>query len=94
VNLAFVGNSSWLSITGRGKALHDRGLVDELWNSAAEAWFPDGPGDARLGVLRVRGRTAEYWDTPGGRIATVLSSIKAKATGHPIDADNETVRLR
>jgi len=94
VNLAFVEGSKWLSISGRGKVIRDPALVKELWNPAAEAWFPDGPEDSRLGVLRVRGKSAEYWDTPGGRIATVLSFIKAKATGNAMDADNETVRLR
>lgn len=94
VNLAFVDGSSWLSISGRGKVIRDQALVNELWTAAAEAWFPEGPDDSRLGVLRVRGKSAEYWDTPGGRIATVISFIKAKATGNTFDADNETVQLR
>ena len=94
VNLAFVDSSTWLSISGRGKVLQDKAKVEELWNSAAEAWFPEGPSDSRLGVLRVLGKSAEYWDAPGGRIATVLSFIKAKATGHALNADNEAVRLR
>lgn len=94
VNLAFVDDSNWLSISGRGKVVSDPAKVKELWTSAGEAWFPEGPDDARLGVLRVRSRSAEYWDTPGGRIATVLSFIKAKATGQALEVDNETVRLR
>ena len=94
VNLAFMDGSSWLSISGRGKVIRDQALVNELWTAAAEAWFPEGPDDSRLGVLRVRGKSAEYWDTPGGRIATVISFIKAKATGNTFDADNETVQLR
>lgn len=94
VNLAFVDGSTWLSISGRGKVVRDQALVHELWNAGAEAWFPDGPDDSRLGVLRVRGSSAEYWDTPGGRIATVISFIKAKAAGETFDADNETVQLR
>ncbi|MCU0301696.1 MAG: pyridoxamine 5'-phosphate oxidase family protein [Candidatus Nanopelagicales bacterium] len=94
VNLAFEQGSAWLSISGRGKVLGDPARVEQLWSAAAEAWFPDGPEDPRLGVLRVRGRTAQYWSSPGGRIATVLSFVKAKATGERIEADNETVRLR
>ncbi len=94
VNLAFMDGSTWLSISGRGKVLRDQAKVEELWSAAAEAWFPDGPSDSRLGVLRVRGKSAEYWDAPGGRIATVMSFIKAKATGQTLDADNETVQLR
>jgi general stress protein 26 len=94
VNLAFTDGTSWLSISGRAKVLHDPTKVADLWTAAAEAWFPEGPDEPRLGVLRVRGRSAEYWETPGGRIATALSFIKAKATGRPLDADNETLDLR
>jgi len=93
VNLAFVDSSTWLSISGEGKVVSDKDKVEELWSSAAEAWFPTGPSDPRLGVLCVRGKSAEYWDAPGGRIATVLSFIKAKATGEALTADNEAIRL-
>jgi general stress protein 26 len=94
VNLSFEQGDRWLSMSGRGKVLDDPGKVAQLWSPAAEAWFPAGPDDPRLGVLRVRARTAEYWSTPGGRIATALSFVKAKATGEAMDAENETVRLR
>lgn len=93
VNLAISGSSSWLSISGRGEILHDPQQVRELWTAAAQAWFPDGPQDPRLGLLRVQGVSAEYWDVPGGRIATVISFLKAKATGEPMDADNARVEL-
>ena len=44
--------------------------------------------------LKVAGETAEYWDTPGGRIATVLSFAKAKITGERYSGgENETVNL-
>lgn len=93
VNLAFATGSSWLSISGDAQVIHDPARVRELWSAAAEAWFPDGPDDSRLGLLLVTGRTAEYWDAPCGRIATVLSFVKAKVTGQALAADNETVRL-
>lgn len=42
----------------------------------------------------VVGDSAEYWDSPGGRLATVLSLVKAKVTGRPYDGgENETVSL-
>jgi hypothetical protein len=45
-------------------------------------------------LLRVEATSAEYWDTPGGRIATVLSFAKAKVTGQRFSGgENETVRL-
>jgi len=45
-------------------------------------------------LLHVEATSAEYWDTPGGRIATALSFAKATVTGQPYSGgENETVRL-
>ena len=45
-------------------------------------------------LIQGDGDTAEYWDTPGGRIATAISFAKAKLTGHRYDGgENETVSL-
>jgi len=59
-----------------------------------EAWLPQGPEDPSTVLIKVAGETAEYWDTPGGRIATVLSFAKAKITGERYSGgENETVNL-
>lgn len=44
--------------------------------------------------MKVSGDSAEYWDTPGGRVATVLSFAKAKLTGERYSGgENEKVDL-
>ena len=67
----------------------------ELWNSGVEAWFPAGPGRRRRRPADpVDADSAEYWDTPGGRLATAFSFVKAKATGERIEGgENEKVDL-
>jgi hypothetical protein len=50
--------------------------------------------DPDVVLLRVDAATAEYWDSPGGRLASVISFAKAKLTGQAYDGgENETVRL-
>jgi general stress protein 26 len=67
---------------------------DERWNSAVEAWFPQGPDDDSVVLIEVVAGSAEYWDAPGGRLATAFSFVKAKVTGERIDAgENEKVDL-
>lgn len=45
-------------------------------------------------LLRVPAHGAEYWDSPGGRVSTVISLVKAKPTGERYDGgENEVVRL-
>ena len=94
VNVGVGSGGSWVSLTGRAVVVEDAAKKRELWNSAVEAWFPDGPDDDAVVLLKVEGDSAEYWDTPGGRLATVLSFAKAKITGERIEGgENEKVDL-
>ena len=76
------------------EVVEDDALARELWSPGIEAWFPQGPDDDSIVMIKVNGETAEYWDTPGGRVASVLSLVKSKATGERYDGgENETVDL-
>jgi general stress protein 26 len=81
VNLAFADSSTWLSVAGHASFPHNREKVDELWNSTVEAWFPDGKDSPGVGLLFVESDSAEYWDSPGGRVGSVLAYAKSKVTG-------------
>jgi general stress protein 26 len=94
VNLAFSDGSTWLSVAGHGTLVEDRQKMKDLWNSMVEAWFPDGPDSPDLALLQVESDSAEYWDTPGGRVATALSFVKTKLTGERPSGSSETVELR
>lgn len=93
-NASFSGASSWVSVSGAAEVVQDRAKIDELWSPVAEAWFPDGPTTPQLCLVRLRAHSAEYWDSPGGRLATVVSLVKSKVTGRPYDGgENATVDL-
>ncbi len=63
-------------------------------SSWVEAWMPQGPDDDSVVLIKVTAETAEYWDTPGGRVASVLSFANAKLTGRRYDGgENERVAL-
>lgn len=82
VNLAFSDGSTWLSVAGHGEIRQDREKIEELWNPVVEAWFPDGKDSPDVGLLLVGSDSAEYWDTPGGRVSSALAFAKAKVTGN------------
>jgi len=43
---------------------------------------PDRPGAPRVSTLiKLNVDTAQYWDTPGGRVASAISFAKSKITG-------------
>ncbi|MFS0893855.1 pyridoxamine 5'-phosphate oxidase family protein [Microbacterium sp. 179-I 3D3 NHS] len=93
VGISLSSDDSWVSLSGRAELVEDRAKIDELWSSTVEAWFPEGPDDPDVGLLRFTAETAEYWDSPGGRIASLFSFVKSKLTGEQYDAENETVDL-
>jgi general stress protein 26 len=71
----------YVSLSGRIAAVHDRQLVDELWNDAAARHFPAGPGDPRILLLRFEPEIGEYWVAPSGTISAVFRFLKAAVTG-------------
>ncbi|WP_129336476.1 pyridoxamine 5'-phosphate oxidase family protein [Cellulomonas endophytica] len=93
-NVSFASGTSWLSVAGSAEVLDDTAKARELWGPTAEAWYPDGPDTPGLRIVVVHGATAEYWQSPGGRVATVLSLVKSKVTGERYDGgENLTVEL-
>ncbi|GAA3462728.1 pyridoxamine 5'-phosphate oxidase family protein [Saccharothrix longispora] len=85
VGVTLTSSDSWVSIHGTAEVVEDRAKARELWNPWVEAWLPQGPEDPSVVLIKVTARGAEYWDTPGGRIASVLSFVKAKVTGERYD---------
>ena len=94
VNAAFADSSSWVSLYGQAQVVTDKAKAEELWNESLKAWFPEGPRSDGLVLIKLHADTAEYWDTPGGRVSTLLSYAKARATGQRAEpGDNEVVSL-
>ena len=94
VNVTISSSSTWVSLTGTAAVVTDDAKKRDLWNGAVEAWFPDGKQDDNVILLRVEGESAEYWDTPGGRVASLISFAKAKVTGERYEGgENERVEL-
>ena len=94
VNVAVGSASSWVSLSGTASIVDDVAKKHELWDATVSAWFPQGPDSPDISLVHVAGESAEYWNTPGGRLATVFSFAKAKVTGKPYDGgENERVDL-
>lgn len=55
--------------------------------------FPDGPENPNVTLLKVDAVSGEYWDSPGGRVATLVSLVKSKITGEQFRAENEKLDL-
>jgi len=94
VSVTLSSKDNWISLSGTAEIVRDDAKAEELWNPFVEAWFPQGPHDDSVVLIKFTSDTAEYWDTPGGRVSSVISFVKAKVTGKRYDGgENETVQM-
>ena len=92
VSLTFSSRDSWVALTGAASVVDDEAKLKELWNTFAEAWLPGGPEDPNAVLIKVDVDEAEYWDTPGGKVASLISFARTRLTGDTYDADHGVVR--
>lgn len=74
---------TYLSVSGKAEVVRDEALVKGLWNPLYAAWFPNGPEDPNIAVLKVVPDKAEYWDAPANPVIMLLGLAKAAVTGQP-----------
>jgi general stress protein 26 len=92
VALTFSSRDAWVALTGTAVVVDDTAKLKELWNTFAEAWLPGGPEDPNAVLIKVGVEEGEYWDTPGGRVASLLSFAKTRLTGDTYDTDHGVVQ--
>ena len=66
IGLVFIDevDGVYLSITGRAFVTRDTVQTKGLWKKTDDAWFPGGPDDPNVRLLRIEPITAELWDGP------------------------------
>jgi general stress protein 26 len=73
---------AYVAIAGAGTVVRDPLKAKGLWSIEQRAYYPDGPTDARLALLRVDIEQAEYWLAPGP-MSYLVAAAKAAASGTP-----------
>jgi general stress protein 26 len=76
-------SDTYVSVSGTAAVVDDAGTKQQLWNKAAEAWFPGGPGEADLALVQVQIIHANYWDVKESKLVQLFAMAKALATGKP-----------
>ena len=70
----------YLSLTGRAFISEDISRARKLWNDEQQAWWPGGPEDPNLLVMRVELDRAEMWDGPASSAVAAFEFAKARLT--------------
>lgn len=80
VGLVFMDEDrhAYLSVTCRGFVTRDIARAKEIWKKTDYIWWPDGPDDPNMRMLRIEPITAELWDGPS---SAAFEFAKARLTG-------------
>ena len=83
VCLVFIdaGEKAYLSITGDAEIMRDPAKAADIWKSTDKVWWPGGPDDPTLRVLRIEPWIAELWDGPSSSAVAAFEFAKARLTG-------------
>jgi general stress protein 26 len=74
-------DQNYVSINGNAEIVNDRAKIKELWSEFLRTWFPKGPDDPAIALIRVDAEAAEYWDSPSSAFVYAYGYVKARLTG-------------
>lgn len=85
VNVVYAdpGKDCYVSVSGQASVEEDEAKKRALWTKLTEAWFPGGPTDPELALVRVNIDHAGYWDVDTNQIVQLFKMAKAVVTGKP-----------
>jgi general stress protein 26 len=95
VNVSFAepADNVYVSVSGQAERVVDRARIRDLWSPAVQAWYPHGPDDPHVMLVRVISHTAEYWDAGASAMVQMYKIARAALTGSAPD-EGEHARLK
>ncbi|MGD9906056.1 MAG: pyridoxamine 5'-phosphate oxidase family protein [Vicinamibacterales bacterium] len=63
----------YLRVEGEAQPVTDGDLAHDLWRHSFRRWFPGGPADPRLLLVRFTATSADYYESPTGRVGPHLA---------------------
>ncbi|MFT3859316.1 MAG: pyridoxamine 5'-phosphate oxidase family protein [Aquabacterium sp.] len=74
---------TYVSVSGHADVVEDEARKRRLWSAMNEAWFPQGPDDPDVALVRVTITHADYWDSHDHKLVRLFEMAKAAITGQP-----------
>ncbi|HSK09133.1 MAG TPA: pyridoxamine 5'-phosphate oxidase family protein [Vicinamibacterales bacterium] len=81
VHVTFVsdGDNRYVWASGTAALVDDRARVEAIWHDGYRPWFPAGPGDPAIALIRVRVEEAGYWDAASNRMTLLGGFVEGSA---------------
>jgi general stress protein 26 len=96
VNLAYADPKSqrYVSMSGTAQLVRDLEKKKQLWEPTHKIYFPNGPEDPNVALLKVTVSKAEYWESGSNPVTRMFDFAKALVTGdHEQLGENKKVNL-
>lgn len=90
VTLSDVRKNDYVALNGSASITEERAEIERLWNPAASAFF-SGKDDPNVAVMRFDATDGQYWDSPSGRLGSLVAMVKAAVGGHDDAGDHGPV---
>ena len=78
--------NTYVNVKGTCTVVVDRARINQLWTPSLKAWFPDGPDDPKLCLLKVITDAAYYWNHSSSKMSVFFSMLKAIAKKEKMDS--------
>jgi len=87
VHVTFVSpdDDRYVWASGTAAIVDDPAMLRTLWHAGYEPWFPGGPGDPSIALIKVRVEEAEYWDRRAGRMVPLVGLVEAGTSFHDLE---------
>jgi general stress protein 26 len=90
VNVCMQQGQKWVALAGKATVVRDEDHVKKLWSEAWRVWFPQGPEDSSVVLIKVSPEQGEYWDNEGiSRVKYLYETAKAYVTGTTPSLDKD-----
>jgi general stress protein 26 len=62
---------AWVALSGRAELVDDADTKRRNWLPELERWFPNGPDDPNVALIRVDATGAQWWTEQGDGVASL-----------------------
>jgi general stress protein 26 len=77
--------SEYMSVYGHALEYRDRDKIEEIWTTAAKAWFKNGKEDPTLTAIMVIPDEAYYWDTKNNKVVSLVKILASVVSSKTMD---------
>jgi general stress protein 26 len=76
---------TYLSVSGDAEVVRDHEMIEHFWEPSWRAWFPKGPDEADIVLIRFRPEHAEYVHPETGRLRVLFTMVRNIFTGTRVE---------